>query len=122
MIKKILYGIGGIFALLILIGILAPKPEIKTADETKKEISDNIQTENLEIAENEKPSVSAVGKNNDEKIVSTEISSPEVTSSQHVYYPVVGVVDGDTVKINIDEEIKTFHLRRKIFLFRTGSA
>jgi len=47
MLKKILYGLGGIFLLFIVIGIFAPTPKQEVVQSTEQ--SKQLTTENVEV-------------------------------------------------------------------------
>lgn len=122
MLKKILYGIGGIFIFSILLVIIAPTPEPKTVQEKKE----NVVVENKEVAtitnniiatSSDSPVDGSVDKIIPDA-VETKPTQPEKTVSvpvvqanqQYEYYPISSVVDGDTVKVNINGTIETLRL------------
>lgn len=88
MIKKILYFVGGIFVILILMIFLGSSDN-----------SDSISTEeNLNIGE---------------VLVEETISRPQIIyepSTAYSYYRVLDVVDGDTIKINLDGKTEVLRL------------
>lgn len=104
--KKILYVLGGIFAFLILVSInsgaipTTPKAEqdtIKTevvADTTTKNPETNVPEQQVVIKESN-------------QVVKTENTT---ANSQYTFYSVVEVVDGDTVKLNINGKQETLRL------------
>lgn len=97
MFKKILLGIGGLFVFLIVIAIAtAPEPKINTENNTAVENAGT--TTNVII-----PS--------DKLTIATSNPAPETeTKSQYTYYAISSVVDGDTVKVNINGNIETLRL------------
>jgi endonuclease YncB( thermonuclease family) len=110
MLKKILYGLGGIFLLFIVIGILAPTP--------KQEVVQNIEqpkqltTENVEVEAT--TSVSVAVKSEPQKPIEAKAIQPVTSTAnqtpQYRYYSVTSVVDGDTVKVNINGTVETLRL------------
>lgn len=98
--KKILYIFGGLVALFIVIGIFGPKPEkgaVQNTDQNVPTVALNNEIENSDPVVSETNSTSQIIK------TTTDTSS-------YKYYSVSSVVDGDTVKINVDGTIETFRL------------
>ncbi|MBU0999155.1 thermonuclease family protein [Patescibacteria group bacterium] len=98
--KKILYILGGLVALFIVIGIFGPKPEkgaVQNTDQDIPTVAINSEIENGDPVVSETSSTSKVLK------TTTDTNS-------YRYYSVSSVVDGDTVKINVDGTIETFRL------------
>lgn len=86
MLKKILYGIGGVALLFIVIAITSPTPD-----------------------------TTPVVQNTEQEVLPTIIattSSPEITppTQKGIYYSVTLVVDGDTIKISKDGKEETLRL------------
>lgn len=126
--KKVLYVIGGIFAFIIVIVIISPHPATTPSSQTNQEQKGsevggvaktnepNIElTEPLNLAD--KPEVAAkasepqVSKVTETKTNQTnEKSAATVTTPQYTYYSVVSVVDGDTLKINLNGTTETLRL------------
>lgn len=98
--RKILYIIGGILVFFITIIIASPnQPQTSSDAQSKIENPDQKVSENIK----DEP------KNPLEEInVINEIKSQ--TSTSEKYYPIVSVVDGDTVKINLDGKTTTLRL------------
>jgi len=94
---KNLYIVGGIIALFIFIGAISPKPEKNTVQDVVQDISISGNTEQV-ISEADSTSPT---QNKIEVKTSSNLSS---------LYSVVSVVDGDTVKLNIDGKTETFRL------------
>lgn len=84
--RKYLYIIGGIVALFIIISVTGSKPEQNTIQNTEQDISTVATTKTVNTTETKTPT----------------------TSSQ--FYSVVSVVDGDTVKLNVEGKTETFRL------------
>ena len=104
--KKLLYIIGGIFALFIIIGVIAPTPEPSAVKDTKQNTPAIVTSESAPSIEKDIP--------NTPTIIAT-VTTPQVSNTADIktppiYYPVSSVVDGDTVKINIDGKVQTFRL------------
>ena len=85
--RIILYILGGIIILLFITGILDPK--------LKKEM-----VQNIDLLDNKVSSTSQTPSTN-------EKTTPDASIQ---YYPISSVVDGDTVKINVNGTIKTYRL------------
>ena len=96
--KKILYILGGLVALFVVIGIFGPEPEKGAVQNTDQDIP--VVAINSEI------------KNSDPVVSETNSTSQvsKTTTNSYKYYSVSSVVDGDTVKINVDGTIETFRL------------
>lgn len=110
MLKKILYGLGGIFLLFIVIGILAPtpKPEVVQSTEQVKQLT----PENTEVEATTSVPVAAKSesqKSTESKAVQSVTSTTKPTP-QYTYYSVTSVVDGDTIKVNINGTVETLRL------------
>jgi micrococcal nuclease len=106
--KKILYIVGGIFVLFIIIGVIAPNPEPSKVKETKENTSVIESSESISNTEKDISNTPPV-------VATTTLQVPDADSiknptAQYSYYPVSSVVDGDTVKINVDGKIQTFRL------------
>lgn len=107
--KKLLYIIGGIFALFIIIGLIAPKSETNVVKDIQQDIPAVVTSDRAPTPEKEIPTT---------PITASPVTLPQVlnttdtktTATQYIYYPVSSVVDGDTVKINVDGKIQTFRL------------
>lgn len=84
--NKIIYTLCGICALLIIIGLI------------------NINKE--EDIPNTQPAI--VGNIKTPEVLNTDVQ--KIPNTQYLFYPVSSVVDGDTVKININGKIETFRL------------
>lgn len=92
--RKSFYILGGIIALIVFIIVIAPKSEQKVIQKTEQ---NNVTLE-------------TTGTDSASQILNeTETGTPP-PSSQHYYYSIVSVVDGDTVKININGKVETFRL------------
>lgn len=106
MFKKNLYGIGGILVLIIFITIIASTSNPKTAD--------NTVVENTDVA----TSTETVVTSTESAVAEVKIAQPEKQTSspatqadpQYEYYSVSSVVDGDTIKININGTVETIRL------------
>jgi len=107
--KKILYIVGGIFALFIIIGIIAPAPEPSTVKDIKQVTPVVATSESVPNTEKDIPNTSTpVETTTTQQVLNTtDTKAPAV---QYSYYPVSSVVDGDTVKINVNGKIQTFRL------------
>lgn len=110
MLKKILYGLGGIFLLFIVIGILAPtpKPEVVQNTEQVKQLT----PENTEVEAT--TSVPVAAKSESQKPIEAKaiqsVTSTTNPAQQYTYYSVTSVVDGDTIKVNINGTVETLRL------------
>ncbi len=110
MLKKILYGLGGIFLLFIVIGILAPtpKPEVVQSTEQVRQLT----PENTDVEATTSVPVAAKSespKPTEAKAVQS-VTSTTKPAPQYTYYSVTSVVDGDTVKVNINGTVETLRL------------
>jgi endonuclease YncB( thermonuclease family) len=92
----------------ILFGMTVPTSEVKTVAEDQTQGTVEIVT-----ATTTPPQTSSSTK---EKVDTTKVTSaqPAVTTpkaeSQYTYYSITGVVDGDTVKVNINGTVETLRL------------
>ena len=90
--KQILYFIGGIIAILIIIGIIGHKSEQNTFQNVRQDVST--------LATTETDSVSLM-------LNATEIKTSTVSLK---YYFVTRVVDGDTIDVSVDGKVKRLRL------------
>ncbi len=115
MIRKILYGVGGVIGLLFIIGIFAPSPEPAPAQEQLQQISQTETATEATTSESVTEVTFVTAK--------TEATAPKQTPSvtqtpatptqsapQYQYYAVTDVVDGDTLKINMGGTVETLRL------------
>lgn len=114
MVKKILYGVGGVIGLFILIGIFAPSPE-PTPIQQAPVVAQQQTTAEVEVNE-------PITSTSEPEQKTTEIHQPAVeqtqkapsvpiqTQPQFQYYAVTDVVDGDTLKINMGGTVETLRL------------
>jgi micrococcal nuclease len=122
MVKKILYGVGGLIGLFIFIALILPTPEQNTfqIQETGTPAQQKIvaseevasTTDNF-VKENVSPSVSVVKKETTPNPTPAKQPTPVVpvgTNSQFQYYAVTSVVDGDTIKVNVNGTVETLRL------------
>ena len=86
--KNHLYIIGGIIAILIIIGIFSPDAEKAAFNNTAKDVQ--------------------IITNTDSVLLAPDITETSITPSK--FYSVVSVVDGDTIKLNMDGKTETFRL------------
>jgi len=107
--KKILYIVGGIFALFIIIGVIASDPEPSTDNNTKKDALVVRTSESVSNTEKDTSNTTSpfVATTTSQVLNADTIKNPV---AQYTYYPVSSVVDGDTVKININGKVETFRL------------
>ena len=122
MVKKILYGVGGLIGLFIFIALILPTPEQNTfqVQETgtlaqqKVAASEGVtSTTDNSVKENVSPSVPVSKKEATPNPTPTKQPAPTVpvgTNSQFQYYAVTNVVDGDTIKVNINGTVETLRL------------
>jgi len=103
--KKILYILGGLVALFVVIGIFGPEPEKGAIQNTDQDIP--IVATNSEI-ENGDPVVSETSSTS--QVLKTTETKTTTDTNSYKYYSVSSVVDGDTIKINIDGTITTLRL------------
>lgn len=110
MLKKILYGLGGIFLLFIVIGIFAPTPKQEVVQNTEQ--PEQLITENAEVEAT--TSVSVAVKSEPQKPIEAKAIQPVISTTnpapQYAYYSVTSVVDGDTIKVNINGTVETLRL------------
>lgn len=116
MFRKILGAIGIFVAFFIFLAIILPTPP--ETEITSTEIAVSVNTE-PEVAETEAEDVIQEEKKEEQEIpVSnpiveqeyTEPEKPTVQKTTNPLYEVVSVVDGDTVKLNIDGTTETIRL------------
>jgi len=88
--RKNLYIIVGIVALFIIIGILGTKPEKGAVQNVQQDISGVTATQPI--------------------ITETNSATSANSNIPFQLYSVVSVVDGDTIKISMDEKTETFRL------------
>lgn len=124
--KKICLILGGFsFLFFILIGITAPKTEIpQTVKEKKEIVATNPEKNTTETAPSPQPVIQETNSQPQNKVVETKTNPPVVSNppttkpsptpsnpaQQYTYYSVVDVVDGDTIKININGTQTTLRL------------
>ena len=97
--KKIIYSIGGIIILILIAAIIpATKPAIV------QEQKNNIITEPLKITATTSPETKTAQPEKPTPVTATK------TNPQYEFYPVSEIVDGDTVKVNINGTIETLRL------------
>jgi micrococcal nuclease len=108
--KKLLYIIGGIFALFIIIGVIAPTPEPSAVKDIKQNAPAIATSESVPNTETKIPNTTTTVVTVTTPQVPNIIDIKTPPTTQYVYYPVSSVVDGDTVKININGKIETFRL------------
>ncbi|MDO8604289.1 MAG: thermonuclease family protein [bacterium] len=115
MLKKILYGLGGVFLLFTIMGALAPVPKAKVAqvEEQTKQATPNEGISMNAEATTSVP-VPVVVKSEIRKQASTSVAPPILLTSsstpQYAYYSVVSVIDGDTIKVNVNGVTVTLRL------------
>jgi len=104
--KKVLFWIGGIIGFIFVFSILLPStPNVE-----------QVKNDNSIIPKKTNDVVKPNATSTKEIIVTKSVESNEITSpiisndSKYKYYSVTSVVDGDTIKINIDGIIKTLRL------------
>lgn len=122
MVKKILYGVGGLIGLFIFIALILPTPDQNTiqVQETEKPtqqkivVSDEVaSTADNSVKEKTPSPTLVVEKTTPPNPTPTKQQSPVVpvsTNSQFQYYAVTSVVDGDTIKVNINGTVETLRL------------
>jgi len=125
--KKIGLILGGAtLALFILIGVTAPKVVQQVQPIQKAETASDTQSvkkdENVNNNDEVKTIVESITPQNSNQpqketqidpvqtIVSTQPITTKTSDSQYTYYSVVSVVDGDTIKININGITETLRL------------
>jgi len=118
--KKILLITGGsiftFFVLIVIVGLLNPvpaPPDTKSAQEqdgetTTVETSASQTQEN--IAPENRPNESVDTTQKVSQPSTTPTKPPQPPTSQYTYYSVISVVDGDTIKINLDGTTETLRL------------
>lgn len=110
MLKKILYGLGGIFLLFIAIGILAPTPKPEVVQNTEQ--AKQLTPENTEVEAT--TSVQVAVKSEPQKPIEAKaiqsVTSTTKPTPKYTYYVVTSVVDGDTIKVNINGTVETLRL------------
>jgi micrococcal nuclease len=101
--KKILYGIGGLCTLFVITALIVPTPK---KEEATAVVATATTTQAKEvIATTTKPAVVS------NKVTATQpVVTASKNDSQYTYYSITDVVDGDTVKININGIIETLRL------------
>ncbi|MFA5000763.1 MAG: thermonuclease family protein [Candidatus Paceibacterota bacterium] len=110
--KKILFGIGVVFVLLILIGIIFPTSdsEISKREIKNVEVDTRVAISNLKEQEAVVPKV----QNLSPKVEATKETVAQVkippAVPTYTYYSVTSVVDGDTLKVNINGNTETLRL------------
>ncbi|MFA6273647.1 MAG: thermonuclease family protein [Candidatus Paceibacterota bacterium] len=111
MLKKILLGIGGLIVVFFLIGILAPKPEPKTTDEIKQEVSDNLIKEvpANKVDDLAHPELSSYSAGSPPAKIDETIAK-NLTYLPKSFYSVVKVVDGDTIDVSINGKTERLRL------------
>ncbi len=112
MIKKILLGLIGGFVLLVWIGSMLPDVPREEVSQDKVSVSSDVQEATApQISIQETSSVTNQSPTTETatKSVQTTQSSP-TTAPQYTYYSVTDVVDGDTVKVNINGTVTTLRL------------
>lgn len=122
MVKKILYGVGGLIGLFIFVALILPTPEQNTfqVQETGTPAQQKIaaseevaSTTDNSVKENVSPSVPVSKKETIPNPTPAKQPTPVVpvgTNSQFQYYAVTSVVDGDTIKVNINGTVETLRL------------
>lgn len=122
MVKKILYGVGGLIGLFIFIALILPTPDQNTfqVQETEKPtqqkivVSDEVvSTTDNSVKEKTPSPAPVVEKTTTPNSTPTKQQSPVApvsTNPQFQYYPVTSVVDGDTIKVNINGTVETLRL------------
>ncbi len=117
--KKILYSIGGIFIFFILIVIIASSSGPKISQDKKGSIA--VENKEVATATAEITATSSellpvnISNKQIAEIKSTQPEKPVPVATiqanqQYEYYSVSSVVDGDTVKVNINGTIETLRL------------
>lgn len=114
MIRKILYGVGGVIGLFILIGIFAPSPEPTPIQQAPAVVQQQPTTE---VEASEPVATTSEPEHKPADTVQPVVEQPKQTPSapvqtqpQFQYYAVTDVVDGDTLKINMGGTIETLRL------------
>ena len=84
--RKSIYIFGGIVILFVIVGNLSPGPK-------------NGQTQSVE---------QGIPTSNTEESKTLGVTESKTPATLSKPYSVVSVVDGDTIKVNIDGEVKTY--------------
>lgn len=120
----LIFGIA-IIVFFILTGITAPKTEIpQTVKEKGEIVATNPEKNTTETASSPQPVIQETNNQPQNKVVETKTNPPVVSNPptikpspapsnpapQYTYYSVVNVVDGDTIKININGTQTTLRL------------
>jgi|SRR5215216_1170712 len=111
--KKILYSLGGVFALFIVLAFLVPTPDPSAVQYTKqarpsgtseaKESAGDTPTSIISTIEATPVATTAAAR-------PTPVPTPIKTTAQYTYYPVTDVVDGDTIKVRMSGKEETLRL------------
>lgn len=124
-IRYLLYGVGGIFAFFVLIVLIAPKTVPPTDTKSAQEQGTTIEAQSAETSETavepEEPKKEQVPvkENSQPTAQATQPAKQNPTPApppvqpatpQYTYYSVTSVVDGDTIKININGTTTTLRL------------
>lgn len=120
MIKKILYGVGGLVGLSIFIAVIVPTQEPNTLQiqETRKSAQQNIvvnervatTTSDNSVKGNTASNVNVEPAQSQSATKQPTSAVQANTTSQFQYYAVTEVVDGDTLKINRGGTVETLRL------------
>lgn len=114
--KKFLYFLGGVIALFLLIGIFAPEPSPEVQSLETGSQAQNNQIESITEAATTTPANPVATEAEPTQRATSLPTSPKPeqkqtqTQTQFTYYPVTDVVDGDTIKINMDGKTETLRL------------
>jgi len=112
--KKIVLIFGVLsFIFFIFIGLTAPKLEKQISEENIEKISEtqrltedtNINQENSDDIKSENIETTKI-----EETQTVVSSSTESTNPKYIYYSVISVVDGDTIKIDMNDTQETLRL------------
>lgn len=113
MVRKILYGVGGVIGLFILIGIFTPSPEPTPIHQAPVV----AQQQTIETEESESVATTSEPEKKPIEAVQLTVEQPKQTppasaqtQPQFQYYAVTDVVDGDTLKINMGGTVETLRL------------
>jgi len=107
MIKKILYGFGGVILLLIVIGSFLPKQE-PVVTQSIEQTNLATSTENKVVQTNTVPEAVNIKTTDQVEVKTIKVVTPPI--SQYTYYSVTSVVDGDTIKISMSGKEVTLRL------------
>jgi micrococcal nuclease len=100
--RKIFYIIGAITVIIIILAIIGSGSKEEAIQELK-------QNESLiEDTNSETPVIKE--ESSDSQVLGVKEKETSINSVTYKYYPIVSVVDGDTVKLNIDGQTETFRL------------